>query len=320
MINPSFYIVTASGKTASPPVGSCTVALGTFDGVHIAHRELLRRTVELKKSLGASLCGAWCFAESPANLLGDKKSPALCTLEKKIDMMLSLGLDFVAVGDFRDFRDISAEDFVNEFLKGTLGCVGTVCGFNHRFGHKGKGTSSLLAEAFGNDCAVMVDEIKCDDETVSSTAIKAHILNGNVEKAALMLGRPFSLTAKVTRGKNLGHTVGFPTANQDFPEGTIIPKRGIYATLCTTSDGKRHVGISNIGIRPTITDGSDDHVINCETHIHDFSENIYGDMISVEFHKYLREEKKFASIKDLCDQIAKDLETSISYFKEKEDF
>lgn len=317
MTAPSFYIVTAEGKVHKPIDGSCVLALGTFDGVHIAHRELIRRTVELKKHTGAELAGAWCFADSPANLLGKKPSPSLSTLDEKIGIMLSLGLDFVAVGEFRDFRDVEAEDFIGNVLKDGLNCVGTVCGFNHKFGHNGKGDACLLTAKFGKDNTVTVQEIKIGEETVSSSAVKAHILNGNMEKTALMLGRPFSLTAKVNQGKHLGHTLGFPTANQDFPAGTIIPARGIYATLCITGNGKKHVGISNVGIRPTITDGSDDHIVNCETHIHNFSENIYGEIITVEFHKYLREEKKFSSVRELCRQIEQDLWASVEYFEEK---
>ena len=318
MINPTFYIVSSDGKICDSLDGSCVLALGTFDGVHIAHRELIRRAVALKKSAGAAFAGAWCFADSPSNLLGDTPSPSICTVDEKVNVMLSLGLDFVAVGSFSEFRDIGAKDFVDSFLKDKLGCVGTVCGFNHRFGHNGEGNSKILTELFGEEQTVTVPEIKLGDETVSSSAVKAHILNGDMEKAALMLGRPFSLSAKVAQGKHLGHTVGFPTANQDFPVGTVIPKRGIYATICTTSDGKRHIGISNIGIRPTITDGSDDHVINCETHIHKFSKNIYGEILCVEFHKYLREERKFSSVKELCKQITKDLADSVAFFKEKE--
>ena len=318
MSNPSFYIMTPTGKVERIE-GSCIVALGTFDGVHIAHKKLLERAVALKNETGADLAGAWCFSTSPANLINGKNTPSLSTLEEKIALMLSLGLDFVAVGDFSDFRDVSAADFAEIFLKEKLNATGTVCGFNHKFGKGGIGNPQLLEETFGKNHVEVVPEIKVDGETVSSSAIKAHLLQGETEIAAKMLGRAYSLKARVLTGKNLGHTIGFPTANQQFHANTLIPKRGIYASICITEDGKKRVAISNIGIRPTITDGSDNHIINCETHVHDFDENIYGKVVSVEFHRYLREEKKFESIKALCNQIRADLKSSIRYFKGKDE-
>ena len=102
--------------------------------------------------------------------------------------------------------------------------------------------------------------------------------------------------------------------NQIFPEGIIIPKRGIYATVCITPDGKRYAGVSNVGVRPTITDGSDAHAVNCETYIHGFDGKIYGERLTVEFHEYLREEKKFESTEELSDQISRDLESTLAFF------
>ena len=315
MIDSSFYVVTRDGRCNDFECLSGVIALGTFDGVHVAHKSLLESAIELKNKIGAESVGAWCFSESPAKWLSGNNIPSLCQADEKIALMLSLGLDFVAVGDFRDFCDMSAEDFIETVLKGELSCVGAACGFNHRFGHKGAGNPRLLIEAFGEDSVEIVPEIRIGGETVSSSAIRKHIISGEIESARLMLGRPFSLRATVVSGKHLGHTLGFPTANQPFPKDTIIPKRGIYATVCTTEDGRKHIGISNVGIRPTITDGSDDHVTNCETYIHNFQENIYGRMLTVEFYKYLREEKKFDSIKSLRDQIARDLKASIAFFE-----
>ena len=138
---------------------------------------------------------------------------------------------------------------------------------------------------------------------------------GDVSSAAVMLKRPYSLKSVVLQGKHLGRKLGFPTANQRFPDGIAVPKYGIYATLCTTADGKKHAAVSNIGIRPTIIDGSDTHTVNCETYIHNFNQNIYGEMLTVEFCEYLREEKKFDSVESLRQQISRDLEGSLSYFE-----
>lgn len=308
----SFYIVTKSGKsTLSTP---SVIALGTFDGVHIAHQRIISETLELAKTFGNCLAGAWCFSSLPALSLGGQSVGCICSLEERIDRMLSLGLDFVAVGDFDALRSCSALDFIDSVLKKELCCVGTVCGFNHRFGKGGSGNAKLLEECFGEG-ARTVPEIKISDETVSSSAIRDHLQNGDMPSAAKQLGRAYSLTAPVVEGKHLGHTLGFPTANQFFANNCIIPKKGIYATVCTTSDGIRRIGVSNIGTRPSITDGSDSHVTNCETYIHSFGKSIYGESLTVEFCKYLREERKFDSIKALSDQIKRDLGNAIEYFE-----
>lgn len=310
----SFYIVTTKGRVSSLR-GSTVIALGTFDGVHIAHKAILREAAALKERVGADLVGAWCFSELPANVLGKKNTPMICTLEEKIQRILDTGMDFVAVGDLRALATVSAEDFVDKILVEKLGCIGAVCGFNNRFGHKGLGNSALLYDRFGNDGAAVVDEITLDGETVSSTAIREHILNGNLQRARDMLAQPVSLIAPVVGGKQLGHSLGFPTANQVFPDKVIIPKNGIYATLCYTEGGERYVGVSNVGVRPTITDGSDSHHVNCETYICNFDRSIYGENLRVEFCKYLREEQKFESVIALRDQISRDVEGAIAYFE-----
>ena len=128
-----------------------------------------------------------------------------------------------------------------------------------------------------------------------------------------MLGRPYSLTAPVVTGKQLGRTMKFPTANQYFPTDSLPPKKGIYATVCHVGD-KSYYGVSNVGVRPSITDGTDSHSFNCETYIIDFSGDIYGEYITVEFHKYLREEMRFSSLDELKAQISKDTVAALSYF------
>ncbi len=295
--------------------GKCVLALGTFDGVHIAHQRLIEEAIELKSRLSADSVGAWCFSDSPLSYLTGKSIPVLSNTEDKVNTMLSLGLDTVAVGEFKDFCNMSAEDFVGEVLKKRLNCVGVVCGFNHRFGKMGRGNAELLKRAFGDDAVVVVPEMKLDGETVSSSAIREHIQSGDIEKANSLLGRPFSFKSKVVCGKKLGRCLGFPTANQFFPEGIAVPKRGIYATLCITAKGEKYYGVSNVGVRPTIVDGSDTHKSNCETYIHGFSGDIYGELLTVSFCKYLRPEKKFDTVESLKEQIAVDLACALEYFQ-----
>lgn len=309
----TFYIVTADGIKDTSTLGKTVIALGSFDGVHAAHRALVAEAMSLGRRLGAKT-GVWCFSTLPVNSLRSEKVPMLSTLKEKIRILLSLGLDFVAVGDFSALCSLSPDDFIENILKKELNCIGCACGFNNRFGKGGAGSPETLKAAFGEGCALVMPEFTWENKTVSSSAIRELVSQGDVNTAALMLKRPFAVTSEVIRGKRLGRRLGFPTANQTFPEGIIIPKRGIYATVCITPDGKRYAGVSNVGVRPTITDGSDAHAVNCETYIHGFDGKIYGERLTVEFHEYLREEKKFESTEELSDQISRDLENTLAFF------
>lgn len=299
-------------------LSDCVLALGNFDGVHIAHSALLDSARKLKENISATQVGVWCFGQSPIEFFSDVPSQSILSRDEKISLFFESGMDFVAVGDFSKFRNIEAEDFIKKHLIGELSCVGAVCGYNFRFGQGRAGDPSLLKNIFGNDRCVVVNKIQLDGITVSSTKIREFILDGNMESARAFLGRPFYINTSVTEGKRLGRALGFPTANQTFPAGCIIPKRGIYATVCTTEDGKKHIGVSNVGIRPTITDGSDSHAVNCETYIIDFNSNIYGQNLKVEFFKLLRNEKKFSSVDELKQAIDNDSKAAAAFFETAE--
>ena len=309
----NFKIFTPSDTDFSLSDGKNVLALGTFDGVHIAHRALLESAVEFKKAIGATRVGAWCFSDTPASFFKKDTAPLLTPLDERISLLLSTGLDFVAVGDFADFCTMKAEDFVTDVLVSKLGCVGTVCGFNHRFGMGAKGDSELLKALLGSDKVLLKDEIKYDGVTVSSSVIRALISSGEIDRANSMLGRPYSVRSKVISGKQLGRKLQFPTANILFPTSSVPPKSGIYATVCRIGN-EEFMGVSNVGVRPTITDGSDSHEFNCETYIIDFSRDIYGEDITVEFHKFIRDERHFTSVDELKAQIAKDTQAAIEYF------
>ena len=313
----NFEIIWADGKSRSLKNCRSVIALGTFDGVHIAHKCLLDSAIALKKATKSEYAGAWCFSQSPASVLKGDPILSLTAVSEKIRIMNDYGLDFVAVGDFRDYRSLSAEDFIDIILKDELSCVATICGFNHRFGHRGAGDSSLLKSKFGEDNVVTVNEIKMFEETVSSTAIRSKITSGEIEKANAMLGRRFSIEGVVVEGKKLGREMQFPTANLYFSEGVIIPRHGIYATVCTLENGEKHIGVSNVGIRPTISDDKDSHVANCETHICDFSGDLYGQKLKIEFCAYLREEMRFGSIDELTSAIENDRNKAMALFNSK---
>ncbi len=308
-------IITPSGELSEYSFESSVMALGTFDGVHIAHRKLLSEACKLRKRICAEAVGVWCFDESPAIILRSDTPAMLATPEERLSMLLDAGADFVAVAKFEDFRGMEASDFVNDFLISLFSAVGTVCGYDHRFGKNGVGSPAMLEEIFGNENTVNVAEMKLDGETVSSSAVREHLRLGEIDTANKMLGRAFSFTAPVGEGKKLGRKLGFPTANQVFPEGLIRIKHGVYATRCFV-DGESCLGISNVGVRPSISDG-DDHSINCETYILGLSKELYGKQMTVEFCSYLREEKKFSSLEELKQAIANDRISCENYFSQK---
>lgn len=284
-------------------IDGCVLALGNFDGVHLAHQKLLLRAIEIKNSTGAACVGAWSFNENPLCALTDNPPPFIYDSRTKAEIMLSMGMDFVILCDFKHFKDMSPEDFIETHLIGELGCVGAVCGFNYSFGKFGAGKPELLKSYFDSAKFDMVEEYKLDGETVSSTNIRRYILEGNLQRAADMLGRRFHIETPVVKGKQLGRTINFPTANQYFPKGSVIPAKGIYATRCTTESGEQYIGVTNVGVRPTVESHG---TVNAETYILDFNSNIYGENLKIEFVDFLREEKKHSSLSELSHAISND--------------
>lgn len=294
-------------RNADLKIDGCVLALGNFDGVHIAHRQLLMRAIEMKNKISAPMAGAWSFRENPLAALTGNPPPFIQSAERKAEIMLDAGMDFVILCDFAYFKDMPPEDFITSHLAKELGCVGVVCGFNFNFGKFGKGKPYMLREYFGESAFDEVPEYKLDGVTVSSTAIRGLIASGNVSDAARYLGRYFYINTPVVSGKQLGRRISFPTANQYFTDGRVTPARGIYATRCTTFDGKEYIGVTNVGVRPTIDDNIDNHQrVNAETHILDFNSDIYGQKLKVEFIEYLRDERKYSSLDELKAAISED--------------
>ena len=261
--------------------------------------------------------GAWCFEKSPASLIKGIDILTLTEKDEKIRFLLNAGADFVICAKFEDFREMSAEDFVNNVLISTLGAIGAVCGYDHRFGHMGRGNSNLLEALFGKENTVTVPKVTLGGEEVSSSAVRDHIKAGNIERANEMLSRPVSFTSPVLSGKKLGRTLGFPTANQPIPKGLSAIRNGVYATRCIFEDGQTFIGVSNIGVRPSIKSG-DDHTINAETYIIGFEGELYGSMMTLELYSYLREEMKFPSLEALRDAIENDKNKTVEFFRSSE--
>lgn len=291
----------------------CVLALGNFDGVHIAHRELLASAKRLAHELGDICAGVWCFDENTFPRKTGSQPCHITPLEQKTEMFFELGMDCAVISDFSCMRDTLPEHFIRDHLMQKLGCVGAVCGYNFRFGNDRLGDPELLRKYLG-DKLIVVPRIELDGEAVSSTRIRELLRNGDIERANILLGRPFCIISDVSHGKMLGRTLGFPTANQTLPEGYIYPRAGVYATACTLPDGKIYPAVSNVGIRPTV---SDSHAVNCETYILDFCGDIYGKPLKVEFFKRLRDEKKFSSVDELKCAIAHDAQSARMTFRKE---
>ena len=291
------------------PVCPLVITLGNFDGVHIGHDELLKCAVSESKT--NNICSAvWSLKYNRS----EYPVPYLTDIKEKVSLFESAGIDMAIFDDFDAVRDYTPERFIDEILIGNFNCVTAVCGFNFHFGKNGAGTAKTLNRLMterGRKC-IVVNPIMYDGDTVSSSRIRAHIKNGDMSYVQALLGRPFSIELTVISGNRIGRTLGMPTINQIFPDRHIIPANGVYCTRCDI-DGNIYNSVTNIGTRPTVTNG-DSHVI-CETHIIGYDGDLYGREIKVSFYKKIRDEKKFESLDELKQTITANIKEAERYFE-----
>ena len=293
---------------------SSVVALGCFDGVHIAHARVIAEARRKANDLGAQ-CVVWTFNEPPKNYFLSTPVPLLTDRHQKESVMEALGVDVLISLPFdRSICEISAEDFFEQIIVKKLNATHIVCGYDYIFGSKGRGNTALLKELCDTRSIglTVISNITKDGISVSSSAIRELLLDGQPEKAASLLGRPYSLSSKVIDGQHLARSLGFPTLNQTIPSGMLIPKFGVYVSeiIIENSDQKLY-GITNVGIRPTVG-GSTPFV---ETHIFDFSGNLYGLRVNIGFLKFLREERKFENLEDLTHQVNTDIASAKKFIQ-----
>ena len=239
------YIDLKSGeeRASCPPF---VAALGDFDGVHIGHRRVLAGAVLAARDAALS-SAVWFFADNPKS-----RAKRLTGNEEKIKLFSELGIDFAICVDFEDVRHISPAEFPKKCLV-PVGCRGVVCGFNFRFGEGAAGDPALLESLCAEEHMEfsLIPPVISNGVTVSSTAIRERLAEGDVRRAAEMLGRDYSLCAEVSHGRTLGTKLGFPTINQSFNEELAVPRHGVYYTL-TEIDGRLLPSVSNVGSRPTV--------------------------------------------------------------------
>ena len=275
---------------------SCVIALGFFDGVHLGHRDLLKRAHAAAEELGVPF-GVFTF-KSSGNIKADSKR--IYTDKEKSEILAELCADFTVFAEFSELSGLSAEDFVSRVLIDGFGARLAVAGFNYRFGKGAFGDAaalSALMRAKGGD-ALICEEYKLDGETVSTTLIREALALGDVKKAQRLLGAPYKIKGKVSHGRGEGRRLGFPTLNTHPAKDTLLPKTGVYHTEARVGEAV-YQALTNIGTCPTF----DEREIHLETYLLDFSGDLYNEEISIHFIEYLREEKHFSSEKELIMQI-----------------
>lgn len=283
-----------------------TFAIGKFDGIHLAHQDILRRAVRHAQRSAGRAC-MFTFTPHPRwALSGDEAYRQLLTpLSERARVAVRHGVDEVFVVEFDvDFREQSAAEFVEHYLV-PLRAEHVVVGFDFRLGRRGAygvGDLQTIAAAFGITVEV-VEPITWNGNAVSSSLIREHLASGEPERAWVLLGRPYRLAGRVVHGRKRGRDIGFPTVNLELNEPFVIPRTGVYVGEATVSGFARRAAV-NIGYRPT-TD--QDGLLAIEAHLLDFDDDVYGREISLDLFTYVRPERKFDSLSDLTVQLQSDV-------------
>lgn len=281
------------------------VTVGTFDGMHVAHRRILDTLVEKTRVIGGRSVVV-TFKPHPQEILGRKSIELLTTEDERVQMIGEAGIDEICLLHFdRDFSLVTADDFLVKLVYKRIGLHELVLGYNHTFGHKAQGTFEFARDVgkkigFGVD---FVERVVMDGMIVSSSNIRSLLKKGDLSLANKMLGRPYSLEGFVIRGNGRGKLLGYPTANLKMAdERLLVPSFGVYIVEVGV-EGQKFVGLASIGVRPTFEDSGAPIV---EVWISDFDRDIYGKRLRVSFMKRLREEMKYNSSDELIAQMNED--------------
>jgi riboflavin kinase/FMN adenylyltransferase len=287
-----------------PELRPSVVALGAFDGIHLAHARILALAVERARALGLAAV-ACTFHPNPASVLRPERAPApIGTLDENLARIAELGPDAALVIPFTiEFSKIEAEAFVDDVLGRTLDAREVVVGFNHTFGRGARGTAVLLKElgARRGMAVHVLPPLQVNGQTVSSSVIREALREGDVEQARALLGHPYGIRGTVLRGAGRGRALGFPTANLR-PDRPLILAPGVYAARASWEQSTGSA-VVNVGYRPTF--GEDQYWV--ETYIFDFSGDLYDRELRLEFLHRIRAELKFSGVEALKHQVALDM-------------
>jgi len=283
-----------------------SVALGTFDGIHIGHQKVIQTGIDLAHHSNLK-AGVLTFDPHPKEVLGKiKETNYITPLSVKLAILEKMGLDFTFIIPFNlEFAKLSPDEFIRQYIEG-LNIRKVVTGFDFCFGHKGIGTASYLqewAEKYHSFEAFMIPSIDEQGEKISSSRIRHLLMEGDVGEAAQLLGRYFRMSGNVVTGDQRGRTIGFPTANIHLNKPYIIPRVGVYAVKVYWKEQKLN-GVLNLGFKPTFY--SELEKPSLEVHIFNFDQSLYGEELEIEFISYLRPEKRFSGLDELKNQIKLD--------------
>lgn len=304
-------MVTIQGISKFKDTLPTAITIGTFDGVHIGHRQILKRLINNAKNANLNSVLVTFFPHPRMVLQKESHLKLLNTLDEKIEILESLGLDYVIVHPFtKEFSRLSAIEFVRDILVNQLKAKKIIIGYDHRFGRNRNANINDLI-TFGNTLDFEVEEISAqevDEVSVSSTKIRTALEEADIATANSYLGYAFMLTGIVKKGKGLGRQLDFPTANIKIAESyKLIPKNGVYVVQ-SLIDGKTYHGMMNIGFNPTVK-GKEKSI---EVHFFDLNQDLYDKKIKVALLHHLRDEHKFDSVEDLKQQLAKDKQAALA--------
>ena len=305
------------------------VTIGNFDGLHVGHKAMLARLQDLARARGLPSC-VLSFEPHPREFFAPADAPArLSSLREKAELLRSLGIDRLHVFRFnRTFAALSADAFIEKVLVNTLQARYVLVGDDFRYGTKRAGDFALLANAgqkLGFDAEFM-PTVEVTDERVSSTAVRVALAAGELDHAARLLGRPYSISGRVVHGDKLGRDIGYPTANIQLKHNRP-PLLGIFAVEvcglngqmpCTVDNGRciqMLPGVASLGVRPTVKSAGAAPVL--EVHLFDFNASIYGRRVRVDFLSKLRDEKKYPDLPSLIAQIARDVDNAKQFLAQK---
>ena len=282
-------------------------ALGFFDGVHLGHAALLAACRDLAAQTGAK-AGVVTFDGHPDTLVRGITPPLLNTSADRAHLLKAHGMETVVSLPFdRALMDMPWQDFI-QLLITKYDAAGFVCGSDFRFGRHGEGTAEKLSQ-LDLPCRIVPQQY-LEGIRISSTHIRSLLEQGSMEEAVRFLGHPHILTGTVEAGRQLGRTIGIPTANLHIPEGVLTPRLGVYACKARLETGEEYLAVTNIGSRPTVGG----HKITVEPWLLDFSGDLYGQQLQLSFYCFLRPEKKFANLQELFTEIRKNEAQTRKFF------
>ncbi|NQY31303.1 MAG: bifunctional riboflavin kinase/FAD synthetase [Flavobacteriaceae bacterium] len=299
------------------PKNPTVLTIGTFDGIHIGHKKILDRLIHTAKNQQLESLVLTFFPHPRMVLQKDSNIKLIHTIDERADILNNLGLDNLIIQPFsKEFSRLSATEFVRDILVHQLNVKHIIVGYDHRFGRNRTANIDNLKE-FGEIYGFTVEEISAQDintVSVSSTKIRKALKEGNLQTANSYLGTEFQLRGTVTRGKGIGKTIHFPTANISIAEEyKMIPKNGVYIAKATV-ENSTYLGMMNIGNNPTVNGTAQ----SIEIHLFNFNKDIYHKEISISILKRIRDEQKFDSIEVLQSQLKKDKEEALNYFESNE--